>query len=81
MKEIKENYPPIDSGTVVKTTQLDEEKARPYTEEGLAGKKWGVEGVVTTHHDSHGLCYDVRHEDGTMGTYEPAEISILEGQS
>jgi len=39
--------------------------------------KWGVEGVVLDHHDSHGLCYDVRHDDGSFCCYDPDEIEKL----
>jgi hypothetical protein len=29
------------------------------------------------HHDSHGLCYDVRHDDGTEGCYDPSEFEVI----
>ena len=45
-----------------------------YTTEALKLRKWGVTGVVKGHHDSHGLCYDVLHTDGTIGTYDPDEL-------
>jgi len=38
------------------------------------GVRWGVEGTVVAVHDSHGLVYDVKHDDGTTAPYEPAEI-------
>ncbi len=69
-------YPPIAPGTQVKTT----EKQLPDTEwskEVQANRKWGVKGVVLRHYDSHGLCYDVRHEDGTEGCYDPSEFEIV----
>lgn len=40
-------------------------------------RKDGMLGVVIGHHDSHGLCFDVRHEDGTIGSYEPEELEII----
>lgn len=71
-----DKWPPIDPGTKVRTTQPNLEKKLEWTTEGLASKKWGVRGTVLTHHDSHGLCYDVRHEDGTKGCYDPSELEV-----
>lgn len=36
-------------------------------------RRWGVEGVVTNKHDSHGTTYEVRH-GATVGHYEPREL-------
>jgi hypothetical protein len=71
-----EQYPPISYGTRVKTTEPNMTLRREWTDEGWASKKWGVEGVVIHHHDSHGLSYEVEH-DGTIGHYDPSEIQIL----
>jgi hypothetical protein len=70
-------WPPLDPGTIVRTTQPNLEKKREWTAEGWAGKKWGVTGKIITHHDSHGLCYDVLHEDGSEGCYDPSEIEVV----
>lgn len=70
-------WPPIDPGTEVKTTQPNLEMRGEWTDEGWASKKWGVQGTILTHHDSHGLCYDVRHEDGTVGCYDPSELEVV----
>ncbi len=70
-------YPPIAPGTKVKTTQEDPTAASQYIEGARTNCQWGVEGTVVTHHDSHGLCYDVRHADGTEQTYEPTELEVL----
>ncbi len=69
-------YPPISPGTLVRTTQEDEANADSWTEEGKKRRKWGVEGEVIAHHDSHGLCYEVKHKDGTVGCYDPTELTI-----
>lgn len=37
--------------------------------------RWGAIGHVLVVHDSHGLCYDVRHEDGTVAPYEHGELA------
>jgi hypothetical protein len=48
-----------------------------YTELGRSSRKWGVEGIVQSSHDSHGLCYDVRHLDGSIGCYDPDELKQI----
>jgi len=40
--------------------------------------RWGVSGKIVDHSDSHGLCYQVEHEDGTVAWYEPRELKTLE---
>ena len=71
-------YPPISPGTVVMTTQPNLEMRDEWTDEGWASRKWDVWGTVITHHDSHGLCYDVRHSDGTVGCYDPSEFKVVQ---
>jgi len=48
-----------------------------YVPEARKMRKWGVEGEIIGHHDSHGLCYDVRHDDGSIGTYDPDEMEVI----
>lgn len=70
-------WPPIDPGTKVITTEPNMALRREWTDEGWAGKKWVVLGTIITHHDSHGLCYDVKHDDGTIGCYDPSELKVI----
>ncbi len=70
-------YPPISPGTHVRTTQEDAGVKDSWTEEGKKQRKWGIEGIVITHHDSHGLCYEVHHSDDTTGCYDPSELQVL----
>ncbi len=70
-------WPPLDPGTRVKTTQPNESMRREWTEEGWTGKKSGVLGTILRHHDSHGLCYDIEHDDGSEGCYDPSEFEVL----
>lgn len=74
---MNESYSPIQPGTSVTTTKSDSVRREDWTDEGWASKKWGLKGVVIAHHNSHGLCYEVRHEDGTVGTYDPSEVIIV----
>ncbi|MEK7640643.1 MAG: hypothetical protein AAB389_01455 [Patescibacteria group bacterium] len=73
----RKSYPPIAPGTHVRTTQVNLSKLKEWTNEALAQRKWGIKGKVIGHHDSHGLCYDVLHEDGTEGCYDPSELAII----
>ena len=68
------NYPPISPGTLVKTTQPNMALRGEWTADGWAKRKWGVKGEVLAHHDSHGLYYDVRLPDGTVGCYDSSEL-------
>ena len=61
----------------MRTTQPNIEKRNEWTEECLASKKWNVQGIVLRHYDSHGLCYEVKHEDGTEGCYDPSELEVI----
>ena len=72
----KKKWPPIDPGTIVQTTRPNWEKRREWTDKAWVERKWGVRGKVLTHHDSHGLCYEVLHKDGTTGYYDPSELKV-----
>ena len=68
-------HPPIFPRTRVMTTQPNEKLRGEWTEGAWAARRWGVKGTVLTHHDSHGLCYEVWHEDdGTKASYDPSEL-------
>ncbi len=71
-------YPPIARGTSVKTTEANLSKRAEWTNEGWNKRQWQVIGTVGVHHDSHGLCYEVMHPDGTVACYNPTEIEVLD---
>jgi hypothetical protein len=66
----------IESGTIVTTTQVNPRMANEWTPGVLSSQQWGVTGVVLAHSDSHGLCYQVLHEDGSTSWYDPSEITV-----
>jgi hypothetical protein len=70
-----EKWPPLDPGTRVRTTKASTPDG-DWMPEVRAARRWGVPGTIMRHHDSHGLCYDVRHDDGTEGSYEPSEFEV-----
>jgi hypothetical protein len=68
----------IPTGSKVRTQFTEDVKREEWTEVGWERKRWGVEGVVTGEHNSHGQSYDVTHEDGTNACYDPEELEVLE---
>ncbi len=59
-------------------TMAVENPPADWTAEAVARRRFGVTGVVVQHHDSHGLCFDVRHDDDdTVGCYEERELNRL----
>lgn len=48
-----------------------------WSQEALASRKFGVFGTIINEHNSHGVCYGVRHSDGTVGYYEPWELVVV----
>ncbi|OHA78765.1 MAG: hypothetical protein A2V96_01345 [Candidatus Yonathbacteria bacterium RBG_16_43_6] len=71
-----QKWPPISSGTLVKTTQENPD-VTGWTPEALASRQWGVDGKVVTHHDAHGLSYEVKHPDGSIGYYDLTEFNLI----
>jgi hypothetical protein len=37
----------------------------------------GIIGKVVARHDSHGECFDLRYDDGTIVTFDPDEIRLV----
>jgi hypothetical protein len=67
----------IANGTKVKTVKPEVE-SKDWVGEVLASRKWDVTGKVVKKNDEHGLCYGVRHDDGSAGWYEFRELEIME---
>jgi hypothetical protein len=66
----------IKPGTRVQINVDPKRIAGDWTPEAIASRKMKGNGVVQSHHDSHGLCYKVAHDDdGTIGAYEPHELT------
>lgn len=73
-------YPPIKHGTRVRTTHRKgtvEDEARNWEPPAILERRWGVSGVVGRHSDSHGLCYEVTHDDKTMAWYDAEELEAM----
>jgi hypothetical protein len=52
---------------------------RDYTDAALETRRPYCSGTIVKEHNSHGLCYDVRHEiDGTIGCYDPDELESID---
>lgn len=51
-------------GDRVKTSEAKHDDL--YTPEARENRKWGVMGTVIEQHNSHGLNYKIRHDDGSI---------------
>lgn len=63
--------------TRVVTTQANESMQREWEKSAWESRRWGVEGTIIAHHDSHGLHYDIRHENGHVAPYDPSEVEVM----
>lgn len=48
-----------------------------WTHEAKLARKWNVIGQVKDLSNSHGLCYNVKHEDGSDAWYDPSEFELI----
>jgi len=64
----------IKNGTRVKTTKPGD--STDWSDPNRPDVKWGVEGTIIGHSDSHGLVYDIKHDTGGVGYYEPTEFEL-----
>ena len=69
----------LQKGTRVKTTK--HAGSTDWSDPYRADAKWGVEGIIIGHSDSHGLIYKVQHDCGGTAWYEPNEIELCIGYS
>lgn len=67
----------ITEGTRVITTRANEFLRDTRASEVWEKRKWGILGTIICSYDSHGLCYDIRHEDGSVCCYDPTEFKIV----
>jgi len=71
------NYPPFKSGTRVKAS-IRRAGKNDYTSEAIAVRALydGHIRVGSEYHDSHGLCYGVKFEDGVVAFFDPEELEV-----
>ncbi len=64
-------------GTRVRTVKPPSE-SKDWTPDSRLVRRWGVTGTVVDHHDSHGLYYEVLHDDDQRkAPYEPHELTVI----
>lgn len=68
-------------GTYVRTA-AGPLKTRGWTPEAIRARQPGAIGVVTEHHDSHGLCFKVAYSGPLdtlveYGTFDPDELEVI----
>lgn len=68
----------LSPGSVVRTTSPNESMRKEWTKEGWESRQWGVSVEVIKLHGGHGLSYEVRHADGTIGHYDPSELEVVD---
>jgi len=64
----------IPIGTEVRTRITKSCEASDWTQAAKDSRRHNATGEVSAVHDAHGLSYEVRHSDGTVGHYEPHEL-------
>jgi hypothetical protein len=52
---------------------------RGYAPQARLRRRPDAWGDIVGHSDGHGLCYEVRHSDGTRAFYDPDELLDEEG--
>lgn len=62
-------------GRPVKT--LKDAGADDWSDPKNRGCQWGVLGRIIHYSNSHGLCFEVRHNDGSVAWYDPGELGLL----
>ncbi len=66
------SWPPDSVGTRVRTAKAL--GVRDFNTDILLRRRPDAPGSIVGHSDSHGLCYEVRHDDGTRAYYDPDEL-------
>lgn len=49
-----------------------------FTKDEQSRRRPDAIGIIVRHSDSHGLCYQVRHENGKQAWYDPDEIQTID---
>ena len=65
------------AGTKVLTRHDLVPENRNYVREAWPRRRPGQTGEIVKHSNSHGLCFEVLHKDGTSGWYESDELDVL----
>lgn len=65
----------LTNGTKVRTTE--HAGANDWADPARPDARWGVEGTIVGHSNSHGLVYDVVHDCGGSAWYEPEELELV----
>jgi len=56
---------------------LQDTKPTGYERGARSGNVWGMTGRIAQLHTGHGMCYQVQHDDGSTGMYEPEELEVV----
>ena len=64
-------------GTKIYTTKPKSNEKADWTVDARSKRKWGISGTIIGDHNSHGLYYDILHDDKTEASYEPSEFVVI----
>lgn len=64
-------------GKCVCVTHLIAGIERQYHPVARVDARLGKVGKIIGYSNSHGICYDVKHYDGTVASYEPEELTLI----
>ena len=70
----------LKNGTKIKTIRQEEGVAKNWVPAALDSRKWDTLGIVVKINEEHGLCYGVRHDDGSTGWYDRNELEVQEDE-
>lgn len=79
LMEARFGPPPFAAGTRVRTMKSD--GSRDWAARARENVQWRTVGTIVQKSDSHGLCYEVQHDDGTCAWYNHGELVKIGGQS
>lgn len=69
-------YPTRHIGSKVITVETNC-TSEDWTASALKKRKFNVAGEIIGYSDSHGIVYEVRHADGSVGCYDPWELDTI----
>lgn len=58
-----------------------EEERRDLMPDAISSRKWGKIGRLCGYSNSHGLIFDIQHQDLTIGSYNPEELILVDPET
>ncbi len=71
----------IEAHVKVKTIKQNNKSRDDFTLSPDISVKWDTYGYITGYSNSHGLCFQVTHFDGSIGYYDPQELILVDPET